>query len=58
VITRTGDITGASGSGLLAAVLFDAVGEGSAPLTLAGTANDPSGAPITLQFSSVTITAR
>ena len=38
-ITRAGDATGASGTGLLAAVLFDAVAPGTATLTLSGAGN-------------------
>ena len=41
---RTGDATGASGSGLLAGILFDAVGTGTSQLTVSGVASDP-GAP-------------
>ena len=37
-ITRAGDATGASGTGLLGAVLFDAVAPGTATLTISGTA--------------------
>ena len=57
-ITRTGDQTGASGAGLLAALLFDAVGPGSAIITATGVASTPEGGPVTLQFSPVTVTVR
>jgi type II secretory pathway component GspD/PulD (secretin) len=57
-ITRTGDQTGASGAGLLAALLFDAVGPGSAIVNASGVASTPEGAAITLQFSPVTVTVR
>jgi type II secretory pathway component GspD/PulD (secretin) len=57
-ITRTGDQTGASGAGLLAALLFDAVGPGSAIVTANGVASTPEGGPVTLQFSPVTVTVR
>jgi hypothetical protein len=53
VITRTADKTGASGSGMLAALLFDAVGPGSANLAVTGTASAPGGAAIPVQFSPV-----
>ena len=49
-IVRTGDPTGVAGTGLLGAVLFDAVGGGPANLTMTGTATGPSGTPVQLQF--------
>lgn len=54
-IVRTGDATGVAGTGLLAAVLFDAVGAGPANLTLTGTASGPGGAPVALQFEPVAL---
>jgi hypothetical protein len=57
-ITRTGDQVGASGAGLLAALLFDAVGPGSAIVTANGVASTPEGTPVPLQFSPVTVTVR
>jgi hypothetical protein len=54
-ITRAADATGASGTGLLGAVLFDAVAPGSATLTVAGTATGPGGTPMGLQFRPVTV---
>ncbi len=54
-ITRAGDATGASGTGLLAAVLFDAVAPGTATLTLSGAATGPGGAAMGLQFRPVTV---
>jgi general secretion pathway protein D len=57
-ITRTGDTTGASGSGLLAAVLFDAVAAGSANLTANATAGSPEGSPISVTIPPVTVTVR
>ncbi len=58
VITRVGDKTGATGAGLLAALLFDAVGPGNSNIQASGVASTPEGAPITLQFSPVTVTVR
>ena len=52
-IMRTGDATGVAGTGLLGAVLFDAVGVGSANLTVTGTATGPRGTSIPLQFAGV-----
>lgn len=57
-ITRTGDQAGASGSGLLAALLFDAVGSGGSMIQVSGVANTPEGAPVPIQFSPVTVTVR
>jgi hypothetical protein len=57
-ITRTGDTTGAAGSGLLAAVIFDAIGEGPATFTPNGSAVTASGTPMPLQFTPVTVTVR
>ena len=57
-ITRTGDQVGASGAGLLAALLFDAVGPGSAVVTASGVASTPEGGPLQIQFSPVTVTVR
>jgi hypothetical protein len=57
-IARPGDQVGASGAGLLAALLFDAVGPGSSNIQVAGVATSPDGAAVTLQFSPVTVTVR
>ena len=50
-ILRPGDATGVAGTGLLGAVLFDAVGGGPANLTVTGTATAPRGTPVQLQFN-------
>jgi len=55
-ITRSADSTGATGTGLLAAVLFDAVGPGSASLSISGSGTGPGGTPMGLQFRPVTVT--
>jgi general secretion pathway protein D len=57
-VTRTGDQAGASGTGLIAGLLFDAVGPGSSLIQVSGVASSPEGAPLTLQFSPVTVTVR
>ncbi len=57
-ITRGGDQTGASGAGLIAALLFDAVGQGSSQIQVSGVANNPEGGAVALQFSPVTVTVR
>lgn len=57
-ITRTSDQVGASGAGLLAALLFDAVGPGSSMIQVTGVATAPDGAAVPLQVSPVTVTVR
>jgi len=57
-LARGGDATGASGTGVLAAVLFDAIAPGAATLTLSGTATGPGGAAMGLRFTPVTVTVQ
>ena len=57
-LTRMGDLTGASGSGLLAAVVFEAIRPGTSTLTPSGLGLTPQAAPLVLTFTPVTITAR
>ncbi len=57
-VTRTADQAGASGAGLIAALLFDAVGPGGSLIQVSGVASTPEGAPAALQFSPVTVTVR
>jgi len=52
-ILRTGDATGVAGTGLLAAVLFDAVGGGAGNLAVTGTATAPGGTAASLQITPV-----
>ena len=54
-IVRTGDATGVAGTGLLAAIVFDAVGGGTANIAATGTATAPGGAPAALQFTPVPV---
>ena len=54
-LLRAGDATGASGTGLLAAVLFDAIAPGPATLTTSGVATGPGGTAMGLQFTPVTV---
>ncbi|MGC4082072.1 MAG: cohesin domain-containing protein [Vicinamibacterales bacterium] len=54
-ITRSADATGATGTGLLGAVLFDAIAPGPVTLSMSGTGTGPGGAPMGLQFRPVTI---
>ena len=53
-IVRTGDQTGVAGTGLLGAVVFDAVGGGPANLAVTGAATGPRGMPVPLQFGLAT----
>ena len=55
---RTGDALGASGSGLLAAIQFDAVGAGTSPLTVNGVVTNPTGGTIPIQFSPASVVVR
>ena len=57
-LTRMGDLTGASGSGLLAAVVFEAIAPGTTALTPNGLGLTPQGAPLFLTFTPVTVTTR
>jgi hypothetical protein len=58
-IVRPGDSTGVAGTGLLAALVLDAVGAGPANLVVTGSGTAPGGAPISLQFTPITaVTAR
>ena len=57
-ITRTGDQSGASGAGLLAALVFDAIGTGGSVIQVSGVASTPEGTPINLQFNPVNGTVR
>jgi general secretion pathway protein D len=55
-ITRAADATGASGTGLLGAILFDPIAGGTATLGLSGVGTGPGGTAMGLTFRPVTIT--
>jgi general secretion pathway protein D len=57
-ISRASDSTGATGTGLLGAVLFDAIAPGTVTLAVSGTGTGPGGTPMGLQFRPVTITVQ
>jgi general secretion pathway protein D len=57
-LSRGADATGASGTGVLAAILFDAIGPGPVTLTLSGSATGPGGAAMGLRFTPVTVTVQ
>ena len=54
-LARATDATGASGTGLLAAVMFEAIAPGSVTLSLSGTATGPGGTAMGLRFNPVTV---
>jgi hypothetical protein len=53
-LVRAADATGASGTGALAAVLFDAIAPGTAVFSASGTATAPGGVPMGLRFAPAT----
>ena len=55
VVVRPGDTTGVAGTGLLAAILFDTVGGGSANLAVTGSGSAPGGGTLGLQFAPVPV---
>ena len=58
VITRPGDQTGASTSGLLAALLIEPIVAGTGSLALSGSASIPGGIAASLQFMPAGVTVR
>jgi general secretion pathway protein D len=56
VIIRAADSTGATGTGLLGAVMFDAIAPGTSTIGLSGTATGPGGTAMGLVFRPVTVT--
>jgi len=57
-ITRTSDATGATGTGPVAAVVFDAIAPGTVTLSLSGAGTGPGGTTMGLQFRPSTITVQ
>ncbi len=57
-LTRSGDSNGVSGDGVLASVVFDAIGSGVSPLGLGGVVTGPGGLPMPVQFGQASITVR
>ncbi|PYR18150.1 MAG: hypothetical protein DMF94_21055 [Acidobacteria bacterium] len=57
-LARGADATGASGTGVLASVLFDAIAPGPVTMTMSGMATGPGGAAMGLRFTPVTITVQ
>jgi general secretion pathway protein D len=57
-LARGADATGASGTGVLSAIVFDAIAPGSVTLSLSGSATGPGGTPMGLRFAPVTLTVQ
>ncbi len=57
-VVRNGDAIGATGSGLIAAVMFEPVAPGSTTITAAGAASGPGGAPVTVQAVPASVTVK
>jgi type II secretory pathway component GspD/PulD (secretin) len=57
-VVRGGDVVGATGSGLVAAVLFDPVAPGSTPLRASGAATGPGGAPVAVRAAPASVTVK
>ncbi len=57
-VTRGGDQTGASGTGLLASLVFDAVAPGTASFSVAGVSAQPDGRTVPVTFVPATVTVR
>ena len=55
-IVRPSDSTGATGTGLLGALLIDALAPGGVALSVSGAATGPGGTPMGVQFRPVTVT--
>lgn len=58
VITRPGDKVGATGNGLLASVVFEAIGPGQSQIALAGVAMGATGQQVPLQLVPATVTIK
>jgi general secretion pathway protein D len=57
-LTRGNDVTGASGTGLLAMLVMDAVAPGTSSLTVSGVATTPDGRSISLTFAPTSVTIK
>jgi hypothetical protein len=57
-VTRSGDRAGASGAGLIGALMFDAVGPGNSMIQISGVASTPEGTAVPIQFTPATVTVR
>jgi hypothetical protein len=57
-VTRNADTVGASGSGIIASLVFDAITTGTSPITLSGVATAAGGAPVPLRFAPSSVVVR
>ena len=57
-IVRGSDVLGASGTGMVAAIMFDAVAPGTSPLALSGVGTLAGAGAAPLQFQPVTVTVK
>jgi general secretion pathway protein D len=57
-VVRSGDQAGASGAGLIGALLFDAAGPGNSLIQVSGVASNPEGTALPLQFAPASVTVR
>jgi general secretion pathway protein D len=57
-IVRSSDVLGASGTGLVAAIQFDAVAPGTSPLAVSGVGTLAGAGAAPLQFQAVTVTVK
>lgn len=57
-VVRSQDVVGASGTGLVAALVVEPIAAGSTSFGIAGTATAPGGAPITVNSSPVAVTVK
>jgi general secretion pathway protein D len=58
VITRPGDQTGAVGTGLLAAILFEPIAAGTSQISVTGVGSVAGGGQAALQFAPATVTVK
>jgi type II secretory pathway component GspD/PulD (secretin) len=57
-LTRGSDATGASGTGLLASLVVEAIAPGPATFSVSGVATTPDGQPVQLSFAPATVTVK
>jgi hypothetical protein len=57
-IVRPSDATGATGTGLIAALMIDAVAPGGVTLSMSGTATGTGGTPMGVQFRPAAVTVQ
>lgn len=57
-VVRGGDVVGATGSGLVAAVLFDPIATGATTIRASGAATGPGGVPVPVQSTPASVTVK